>query len=192
MPECYEPRYAYPLLVWLRPGDERLPGFARLMAGISERNYFGVSIPLPRSTGAGQIATLEAAVRNAALRLHNEYNIHSERIFPIGLDRAATSALQLFLTRPEWFAGAMALGGGWPRSRSPLSQFRTLRGKRVLLGPGSTDSAAQDDRTLRMARLLHSAGLTVTLLGPTPIWRRLPHVLREIDHWVMATICREQ
>lgn len=190
VPEFYEPNYGYPLLVWLRQADSGLPDLRSLMTGISERNYFGLSIPLPRSSGARRAARLETAVRDAALQLHEEYHIHGERIVPVGLDAGATAALELFLTRPEWFAGVVALGGEWPRSRSPLLQFRTLRGKRALLGPGSTDCATQEMRTLQTARLLHSAGLNVTLLGSTPIWQRLPRVLREIDYWVMATIRR--
>src|SRR5258707_2565861 len=45
VPENYEPNYAYPLIVWLSPSTGAAIRLRQLMPVISDRNYFGVSLP---------------------------------------------------------------------------------------------------------------------------------------------------
>ena len=44
-PLHYERNYAYPLIVWLWPSAEGTNRLRQLMPAISERNYFGASLP---------------------------------------------------------------------------------------------------------------------------------------------------
>ena len=96
------------------------------------------------------------------------------------------------LQQPEWFAGLFSLGGGLPQQQRLLRNFRSLRGKRVLLSRGQRD-LNWDSRQLRSAtRLLHTAGMQLcerTYDAGTEI---NDPMLRDIDRWVMREIYRPQ
>jgi phospholipase/carboxylesterase len=199
-PDYYEPNYAYPLIVWL-PG---LGGADRevldLMPYISTRNYFGLSLPgiTPtynfvltgdRRLRYGDHGTeLERRLYGALETVRRHYNIRSERIVLAGYDEGATTALQLMLDRPEWFAGVIALNARFPRMQSPITRFRELRGKRVLLGVGLRDREISRSEIAATGRLLHAAGLEVSTRNYDAGYEITEEMLSDIDHWMMAGI----
>lgn len=195
VPEGYEPNYAYPLLVWLHGtgGDER--DLIEQMPGISTRNCFGLSLRGPRPLAAGgyswpdgSVAALEREISETVRRLRREYHIHSERIFLGGFERGAALALELLLRRPEWFGGAAALAGSLPQTDLVLSRYRELQGKRVLLMGGVRDAVVPADDVIRTSRLLHAAGLDVTLKISDADHTVTPRMLSQINRWIIDSI----
>ncbi len=201
VPESYEPNYAYPLLIWLHDegGSER--DLLTLMPVISNRNYFGMSLRGPLEARHAQpgfrwshfvddVIAVEEELYDQVGRLRRAYNIHSERVFVGGCGDGATAAMHLGLRRPEWFAGVVSLGGCLPAMEKPLSKYRLLQGKRVLLARGNDSNIVDELRTRGLATLLHTAGMTVCsrIYGnPHPQERDVAH---DIDRWMMRECYR--
>ena len=200
VPEDYEANYAYPLIVWLHGtgGSER--DLLSVMPKISTKNYFGVAFrgTLPsndvlrggfRWAQSRQIfEDFKHELHETVCQLRREYHIHSERIYPVGFDDGATLALQLLLDRPEWFGGAIALGGRFPNMKHPLVRYRQLHGKRFLMGTGSRDWVCSVAEMIRASRLLHAAGMHVSTRSDHAAHEVTPNMLRHVNHWLMEGI----
>lgn len=201
VPEHCEPRYPYPLLVWLEHGPANSDEFHALMERVSPRNYLGLLIPSTASQassregepfGADVQPVLENEVREAVRRVRRDYRVHSERIYVAGFGTAASLSLELLLHRPDWFAGAAAFGGGLPDGGTPLLRYRELRDKRVLLAAG-IDSDATLQNVVRSARLLYTAGLSIAAHIPhegmcDSAEKPADKLLRRLDEWLMQGI----
>lgn len=200
VPEHYEPRYAYPLIVWLHSEGSSERQFLDLMPKISDRNYVGVSIrgalpdpnALPGQYRWGQTPAQCHATANEIERvirpIQERYHIHSSRIHLAGFGNGASMALQVALSHPEHFAGVAALGGLWPKNFTPLSNFRELRETRVLLGTGRNDTRTTVTAVSRAAQLLHSAGLHPTVREYETGHELTAEMLTDVDRWVMSGI----
>ncbi|MGE5194257.1 MAG: hypothetical protein ACM3U2_17325 [Deltaproteobacteria bacterium] len=182
VPEHYEPNYAYPLIAWLAPPAGSNGLLKRLMRTVSERNYFGVSVPL---TDPDQI---EQILFETFRRLRRRYHLHTERVYLLGFGEEGTQALQTMLSQPAWFAGAAAISSRCPETPRLLARYNELRGKRVLLGVGERDSAAVVSDALYMQQLLWSAGMHVTALAGSAGRDADRSLLREVDRWIMQAI----
>jgi phospholipase/carboxylesterase len=182
VPEHYEPNYAYPLIAWLSPPAGSNGRLQRLMRMVSERNYIGVSIPVVDSDG------IEQQMFETFLRLRRRYHLHTERVYLLGFGHYGTLALQAGLSQPGWFAGIAAVSARWPESPRLLSRYNELRGKRVLLGIGETDSAPIVSEALYMQQLLWSAGMHVTALAASGGQEADRSQLREVDRWIMQAV----
>src|SRR5690349_17523603 len=142
-PLHYEPRYAYPLLVWLHEdgGNER--ELRQLMPHVSVRNYVAVS------------ARGVAGVKG------------SDRAFcweqSAGNGRGGTMALRVALQFPELFAGAVSLGGALPVGDSPLGRVKQARQLPLLLATCRESQAYPPAKVADDLRLLHAAGFSLAL-----------------------------
>ncbi len=186
VPENYEPNYAYPLLVWLFPACGSNGRLERLMRMISERNYFGVAIPVVDSE------QLEQQLQETFSRLRQSYHLHSERVYLMGIGESGTQALQTGLSRPALFGGIAAVSARWPETPRLLARFDELRGKRVLLGINEHDSAAIVADVMYAQQLLWSAGMNVSALASSADAEPHRSLLREVDRWVMQAIERPE
>jgi predicted esterase len=198
VPECYEEKYAYPLIVWLHSGENRRSPLDH-MPGISTRNYFGLNLAVDEFTNAAGIkpgAQLAAdtlddisdEIYAAVAGLRCGYHIHTERIFLAGLDATAGPALGVMLRRPDWFAGAMTFSSRYTPPQHSMTRYSDLQGKRVLLAAGTRSSKFSLADFLATGRLLHTAGIEVS---PQlyDCGDKLPHkLLADINEWVMAGI----
>ena len=182
VPEHYEPNYAYPLIAWLAPPSGSNGRLKRLMRMVSERNYFGVSVPVMDPD------QVEHDLFEAFVRLRRRYHLHTERVYLLGFGEAGTQALETGLSRPDWFAGVAALSARWPETPRLLARCNELRGRRVLLGVGESDSAAVVADALYMQQLLWSAGMHVTALATSAVAEADRGLLREVDRWIMQAI----
>lgn len=205
VPEAYEPNYAYPLIIWLTDTTTRQYELCRVMPQISTRNYFGVSLSSDNvesgewkvesgegtfdTLGLPRLNTLEQRLFDTVVKMRNVYHIHSERIYLAGFGSAATQALQIGLSHPEWFAGVAAIAAEFPKSPRLLSRLHDVRGMRVFLGAGSQDAAAIDNLQ-RTGRLLHTAGLRVCSRLYDTGREVVRPMLQEIDRWVMREMCQ--
>ncbi|HEY2252676.1 MAG TPA: hypothetical protein VGH74_16495 [Planctomycetaceae bacterium] len=182
IPDHYEANYAYPLLVWLQTTAWPRAGFDRIMRIISERNYFGVTLPI---VDAGRV---EEQLHEAFARLRRRYHLHTERVFLVGIGEAGTQALATGLNQPDWFAGVAAISSPWPTEPRLLLRFDELRGKRVLLGVDDRDDESVVSGVERAQKLLWTAGMHVTTLSCSNGGQTCPGLFRELDRWFMQSV----
>jgi phospholipase/carboxylesterase len=182
VPENYEPNYAYPLIVWLAPPAVPRRRLQPLMRNVSERNYFGVAVPVVDGD------VVEEQLFETFGRLRRRYHLHTERVYLLGFGEFGTQALKTALGRPPWFAGVAAISARWPETPRLLAHYDELRSKRVLVGIGETDSAAIVSDALYMQQLLWSAGMHVTALAAPAGGDADQCLLREVDRWIMQGI----
>ena len=205
VPENYERNYAYPLIVWLHEAGRSERDIVNVLPHISMRNYLGLALrgtakAHPRTNADGSVSQgyrwsrserakiafqdeLHASVR----RVRQDYHVHTERIFLAGSGDGATLAWDLFLARPEWFAGIAAFGGRFPWRRRPLRHYRELRGRRVFLAADAHDPDGLS-KGEEIASLLYSAGLDVVLRCHLPKERWPQSLFRPVDRWIMEAI----
>lgn len=200
VPEHYEAKYAYPLIIWFhgRGGSER--ELHDLMPVISNRNYLGLSFRGPLASATRRpgyrwsltdrdLLQLQDEVAETVRRLRGVYHVHSERIYLAGFDEGGTVALRLLLNRPEWFGGAASLAGQLPSTPNLLSRYTELQGKRVLLTAGTRDKSVPTETALQTSRLLHLAGMSVQTKICDAGHTLTPKMLNHVNHWVMHGIC---
>jgi phospholipase/carboxylesterase len=206
VPENYEPNYAYPLIVWLHDAGRNERDIAEVLPRISTRNYIGLAlrgngqtaVPAKAAADSGAAAggfgwsrrerfTFQDELHASVRELRRDFHIHPERVFLAGAGEGATMAWDVFLARPEWFAGLAVLGGRFPWRRRPLRQFRALRRKELMITPDS-GTPADRSQTESIARLMHAAGLELTVGSPSNGRRLSRSVLRRVDYWIMDSI----
>ena len=181
VPDHYEPNYAYPLIAWLHSPGQAAPNWKRLMRLISERNYVGVSIPV------GDAEESERQVFETVARVRKRFHLHTERVYLLGFEEAGTHALQLALTRPDWFGGVAAVSARFPKIARPLARYDELRGRQVFLARCERDHAVLAGEVRRTQKLLWSAGMRVTCCTSSADDGHAG-LLREIDRWIMREI----
>ena len=207
VPEHYEPNYPYPLLIWLNDcvgsGSDKWE-LQSLMSQISTRNYVGMSFHESLQTSKTSQADSrwseldqqpERFLRNlhaTVCKLRQVCHIHSERIYLAGIGESATMALRLLVARPEWFAGAISLGGELPKLIDLPAGHQNLQNRRVFQGDIHQDVAAQHSesaQTLQLEWLLQKAGMQVVTRSYDTRAKVRSKMLRDINHWVMDGIC---
>lgn len=203
-PLHYEPGYAYPLLVWLHGPDDDESQLKRIMPLVSMRNYAGVA---PRGTvcvsgesrtprftwgdSPADIAVAEQHVFDSLTAARKKFHIHPRRIFIGGFDCGGTMALRLAMLHPDCFAGVMSLGGPFPAGAC-LRRLSEARRLNVFIAGGATSEYYPTQRVCDDLRLLHCAGMHITL-------RHYPcgHVvttdmLTDMNRWIMGLVTLEQ
>lgn len=196
----YEPGYAYPLIVWLHgPGDDERQ-LMRMMPMVSMRNYVAVApqgIPLEEHSGrSGYCWPLtsegddEAAERVFASieAARIKYNFSRKRIFLAGFDQGGTMAFRLAAAHPERFAGVISLCGPFPSGPTPLSSLSRLRGLPILIASGRASSTYTTNRVCDDLRLLHTAGLSITLREYPCGQEITPQMLQDVDRWIIEQV----
>lgn len=198
LPQAYEPRYPYPLLVFLHGYGEKEMQWIDVVPSLSRRNYICIGLrglqPVARRDGETGYcwgrnrrcdSVLEDYVLTAIRETMRVCHIHSERIFLAGICEGASIAYQIGLSFPEKFAGMIALNGFLPQGPLPLAGLRDGRHLRVLIGHGIANPKVPRHKAVEAHRLLYAAGLQVDMrLYPTD-HRLHPTMLRDVDHWLI-------
>lgn len=202
-PQHYEPRYAYPLLVWLHDSGEDEWQLLEVMPLVSLRNYVAVGprgVLVRDATGADQwgwsqarpqVDLAEERVFAAIDAASRRYHVDRRRIFLAGAGSGGTMALRIAAAWPERFAGAASLGGPLPEAHwAPLSQWNRVRNLPVFLAVGGHSRTYSPTRACEDLRLLRTAGLvSITLREYRPCTHPvIPHALRDLDRWIMEHI----
>lgn len=199
LPTGYEPNYAYPLLVFFHGHGGNEEQVLRLAPRLSRRNYICIGLRGPQLIGprpdgrlgfawdmAGQDDSMvEDCVLRAVEQARRSYHIHSERIYLAGFREGATLAYRLGLLYPERFAGVIALNGAMPRRGGPLLRLPEVRQLRVLIGHGIANAVCPLTLAKADHRLLYTAGLDVRLHTYPATHRLHPHMLRDVNRWIM-------
>jgi len=198
-PLHYEPGYAYPLIVWLhgRGGDERQ--LLRIMPLVSMRNYVAVAPRGILACGSGSagynwpqtdqhVSMAERAVAETVQTARRKLHISPRRVFLAGFDCGGTMAFRVALNRPDLYAGVASLGGAFPTGSMP---FRNLGGARklpIFLAVGRDSGEYPSAHVCQDLRLLHSAGMSISL-RQYPCGHELsPQMLSDLDRWIIEQI----
>lgn len=204
LPVGYEPRYAYPLLVFFHGQGGNEEQILRLAPRLSRRNYISIGLRGPVSLGTrpdGQPGfswgdsnwdtLIEDYMLRAVEQSRRTYHIHSERIYLAGFGEGATLAYQLGLTYPERLAGVISLNGSMPRPPRPLLRLPEMRQLRVFIGHGIANSIVPLSLARRDYRVLYAAGLNVEMHTYPATHRLHPDMLRDVNRWIIGH-CNEE
>ena len=207
-PLHFEPNYAYPLLIWLHGEGENEMHLRRVMPKISMRNYAAVAprgtLSLdqqrsPQCSGAfswslrnGDYCEAIERVCTAIERAEERFNIDKDRIFLAGTGTGGTMALQIGMTLPERFSGVVSVGGPLPRKDALLAHLNKSRQVPVLLTVDRDNDQYPDAMVCEDLRLLHIAGMTVTLRQYPAGEALRDSMLSDIDQWIMDVLASEK
>jgi phospholipase/carboxylesterase len=200
-PLHYEPGYAYPLIVWLHGGgDERQ--LLRIMPLVSMRNYVAVAPRGIRVTAADgsecerfdwlqtddHIQQAEQRVFDSIELAAQKHHVSPRRIFLAGFDGGGTMALRLAMSHPDRFAGVISLCGAMPTGRTLFGNLVAARRLGMFLATGRGSQEYPAAQVCEDLRLLHTAGLSLTL-RQYPCGHELqPQMLTDVDRWIIEQI----
>ena len=117
-----------------------------------------------------------------------KFHIEPRRIFLAGFDGGGTMALRLAMSHPSRFAGVISLCGPLPTGGTPLGNLIAARRLGMFLATGRGSSDYPADQVCEDLRLLHTAGLSVTLRQYPCGHELLPQMLADINRWIMEQI----
>jgi phospholipase/carboxylesterase len=205
LPTGYEPKYPYPLVVFLHGHGGNEAHVLQLAPRLSRRNYICISLRGPHETGPrrdgrpgyawgaqGKTSTLiEDYVLRAVELTRRSYHVHSERIYLAGVSEGATLAYNLGLQFPEKFGGVISLNGARSRHGGPLLRLPAVRDLRVFIGHGIANAKVPLSLAREDYRLLYTAGINVKLHTYPSNNKLHPDMLRDINRWMMSR-CNEE
>ena len=198
LPEGYEPRFAYPLLIWLHADGANEQQLQSVMPQISKRNYLGIGFRGTSDDGRSapgafhwqygdeKLVEFAEEIDETLDEVRRYMRINTQRIYLAGLDGGARMALELLLNFPERYHGAVALGGAIPSTDGFARRFRTLSSRRVLLGYRKRDSSIKLRKNVYSAAKLEQTGVRVETRLYESEDDAHPQMLRDADRWLMA------
>lgn len=206
VPDNYEPRYAYPLIVWLCDED---CGSAQAMdhiANLSPQNYVGLALEkaaLPKRLvqddardalvgSLKQLVAIENRIAAVVRDFRQTVHVHSERVFLAGAGHAATTAMLIAMHQPDWFSGCITFGGKFPAEAGLLIRRRRLVGPRFWVSAPKLDRYSNyGEAAMHAARQLIAAGADVTTHLHTGNRLVSRSALVELDRWIISGILAE-
>lgn len=197
VPLHYEPSYRYPLIVWLHDQGSDMDQLAQVMAEISLRNYVAVAPRSPQGDAyrgyfwdddPTQVQLAQDSINAAIDRAMSEFSINSSRIFIGGFGAAGTMALRAGMERPEIFRGVFSINGCLPERHCPMRSWKSCRDLEVYWAHFRESISFCESKLCEQLRVLHVAGLQVTLRQYPGDERLSSAALRDVDRWVMEMI----
>jgi phospholipase/carboxylesterase len=200
LPTGYEPRYPYPLLVFLHGHGGNEEQILRLAPRLSRRNYICIGLRGPAFLGQradgrmgygwGQERVFDTLIEDYCLRAveltRRNYHIHSERIYLAGICEGAPLAYRLGLTFPERFAGVISVNGARERHGGPLLRLPAVRQLRMFIGHGIANAVIPLSLACQDYRLFYAAGVDVEMRTYPATHRLHGHMLRDVNRWIIA------
>jgi phospholipase/carboxylesterase len=199
-PMHYEPGYAYPLMIWLHgPADDERQ-LRRIMPLISMRNYVAVAprglcqlgedgpigVGWPQSGDGFEQA--EHRIFDALQKASEKFHVSPQKIFLAGFDEGGTMAYRIALSQPHRFAGVLSLGGRFPCGRNPFKNLAAARKLPVFLASGRDSAEFRAEEVCENLRLMHSAGMSITLRQYPCGHELTPQMLADVDRWIIEQI----
>jgi phospholipase/carboxylesterase len=200
-PLHYTPGYAYPLIVWLHGNGSDERQLQRIMPMLSMQNFLAVA---PRGLAmdaekanvahfgwrqdSGAIEQAEHRVFECIDVACRKFHVAAHRVFLAGFDTGGTMALRLAMSHPQHFAGVLSLCGAFPTGGKPFGHLIAARHLAVLMATGRTSADYPAVRVCEDLRLLHTAGISVTL-RQYPCGHELsPLMLADVNRWIVEQI----
>jgi len=170
VPTGYEPRYAYPLVVWLHSDGSSEYELDSVMESMSVRNYVAVSPRAHRmtkhnsrlfrwGTNIADLAIAEDFVIDSVNEVSESLSIAPDRVFVAGFGTGGSVAQWLSLRHPHRFAGGISINGPFPKIKRALSHWKMAKDVPVLFMQGSDSGSCAVEETVGAMKMAHAAGL---------------------------------
>jgi phospholipase/carboxylesterase len=202
LPQGYEPRYQYPLLVMLHGYGQRESQWTNNIQTISRRNYVCLALRGPQTaiTAAGKRGfswgendphsdTVENYLHAAIDDVSSRVSINHRRIYLAGIGEGAAMAYRYGFCRPFRFSRIIALNGWLPSGRIPpvfgMRRLAVTAQPKVLIGHGIKNTEASLSKAQEAHRLLYASGWDVEFLQYPCGAEICREMLRDIDRWLM-------
>ncbi len=201
LPECYESRYAYPLLVMFHAHGSNEEQVLDLVPRMSRRNFVALSLRGPELMGVREdghlacswgtddrhLATVNEYIVGAVEQVRRVCNIHTERIFLVGVCEGATAAYRAAFALGERVAGVVSLNGGIPKADAGLD-FAALKPMRFLIGHGIANAVIPCSVARQDYKQLYAAGADVRLRTYATTHRLHQDMLNDVNRWVIGAL----
>lgn len=212
-PVHYEPRYEYPLVIWLHSPGRDEHEILSAVPRLSMRNYVAVapravkyrcrngSISGSVSGRCSRIAPMydwptdgplveeaEERIFRAIDRARSECSVSSKRIFLVGLGSGGTFALKTGTKYPEYFAGAVSMLGAFPKEERPLRCWRQTRSFPIFLAVGLYSRTFTPADAALQLRLFHTAGMSALIHQYETADQPTAQMYRDVNHWIMDRV----
>jgi phospholipase/carboxylesterase len=201
-PMYYEPGYAYPLIVWLHGLGDDERQLKHIMPMLSMRNYAavaprGIRHPLGENSleeGYGwpqskdDVSEAEQRVFESIEAAAAKIHVSPRKIFLAGFDCGGTMAFSLAMNRPDRFAGVLSLGGAFPKSVPSLGNLLAARRLPIFLAVGRYSANYPPTEVCENLRLLHSAGMSVSLRQYPCRHEIAPQMLLDVNRWIIEQV----
>jgi phospholipase/carboxylesterase len=97
-------------------------------------------------------------------------------------------AFRLAMNHPQLFAGALSLGGAFPVGDTPFRNLADARRVPLFLAVGRDSTQYGSEAVCQDLRLLHSAGMSITLRQYPCGHELAPQMLTDVDRWIIEQI----
>ena len=97
-------------------------------------------------------------------------------------------ALRLAMSHPGRFAGVISLCGAFPTGGTPFGNLVAARRLGMFLATGRGSREYPAAQVCEDLRLLHTAGLSITLRQYPCGHELMPQMLADVDRWIMEQI----
>lgn len=203
-PERYEPRYEYPLVVWLHSCESGERELENVMPELSLQNYVSCA---PRGTvscdsqsnnsdtklfrwgsSAASTAIAEEIVFDSIALACEQFSIARNRVFLAGFGGGATMAWRVALRYPKRFAGVVSICGEFPNENRPLANFENARDLPTLWMYGAESQRCGIQRVCETLPVLHSASLAVDIRQYPCGDELLSNMLQDTNSWLMERV----
>jgi phospholipase/carboxylesterase len=170
------------------------------MPQISMRNYVGVAPrgicqagiddPLGLSWPQSGVALDQAEhhIFNALQIACQKFHVSKRKIFLAGFDAGGTMAFRVALSQPQYFAGVLSLGGRFPAGKTPFGNLNFARKLPVFLATGRDSLEYQAEEVCENLRLMHTAGMSITLRQYPCGHELTPQMLSDMDRWIIEQV----
>jgi len=204
LPEGYEPRYPYPLIVLFHRSGSNEEQVLKLAPRMSRRNFVAVSLRgqerMPEGTGDqpaygwGQGPDAVERVTDYLLRAveqtRRSYHIHTERVYLVGIGDGADIAYRTAFALGDRIAGVAALNGSVPRAThgEPVFRLDKVRGMKVFMAHGLGNEDVPFDTAARDRRLFYAAGADVRLNAYATAHKLHAEMFKDLNKWVIGHV----
>ncbi len=201
-PESYEPRYDYPLVVWLHSCASSEQELAAVMPELSLRNYVSCA---PRGTvacdedgkffrwgkSAACAAIAEEIVFEAIALACRQFSVAKQRVFLAGFGGGGTMAWRIALRYPQRFAGVVSICGDFPQRNQPLMNIENARELPMLWMYGASSKQCGVNQVCETLPIMHSAGLKADMRQYPCGDELLSNMLTDMNGWVMERVTHQ-
>lgn len=198
-PERYEPRYQYPLVLWLHSCHSCELELEGVMPALSLQNYVGCAPRGPISSNRSRgrftwghsvtaVAVAEEIIFGSIDSASRLFSVDSKRVFLAGFGSGASTAVRVALRYPDQFAGAIAICGAFPNEQCVLSKIEKARSLPLLWMYGEHSQNNGIQHVCETLPILHAAGLSMDIRQYPCGNELLTNMLSDANHWMMQVV----